>query len=115
VNKYDFELIVKHLRMASLKSSIRAEALKKNRRKFLVDVHKNGKPKTIFKNQCCDCHNWFLPSQVEVDHKVEIGSFEGDWNKYIDKMIPDTTENLQVLCVVCHKKKTAFFNRRIAR
>lgn len=110
MNKYDSDLIIRHLRQASLKSFIRREAIRKSRRKFLVDVFKNGKPKTIYRCLCAECKDWFLPHEIEVDHEEEIGSFTGDWNEYINKMIPDTTENLQVLCILCHKKKTAQFN-----
>lgn len=112
MNKQDQELTIRHLRMASLKSSIRAQCIKENRKKFLTGLHKNGKTKSVFKVQCQTCKEWFRTDEIEVDHRVEIGPFEGDWNKYIDKMIPDTTENLQTLCIICHKKKTAFFNRR---
>ena len=48
---------------------------------------------------------------IEVDHVVEIGSFTGDWNEYINKMFcDDNLENLQALCVPCHSLKSTAGN-----
>jgi len=46
---------------------------------------------------------------LEVDHMIEIGSFEGSFDAYIAKMYCDLS-NLQALCTDCHNKKTHFGN-----
>jgi 5-methylcytosine-specific restriction endonuclease McrA len=46
---------------------------------------------------------------MEVDHIIEIGSFNGNWNEYLFRHFP-AQENLQALCVPCHLKKTKAFN-----
>ena len=41
---------------------------------------------------------------VHVDHKDPVGSFK-DWNTYIERLFC-SEDNLQILCLECHKEKT---------
>jgi hypothetical protein len=47
---------------------------------------------------------------MQVDHVVEISSFCGDWNVFLPRMFPQLESALQVLCILCHMKKTNAFN-----
>jgi len=57
---------------------------------------------------CASCHEEFTSKDVEVDHispVVSVGDGFIDWNVFIERLFC-SIENLQVLCKVCHKKKT---------
>lgn len=57
--------------------------------------------------KCADCLNDFPAKNVQVDHIVPIigpGGFK-DWNDYVEKIYCQK-ENLQVLCLTCHDRKT---------
>jgi 5-methylcytosine-specific restriction endonuclease McrA len=58
---------------------------------------------------CASCKGEFVSKDVQVDHKKPVvcpkKGFQG-WETYIDRLFCET-ENLQVLCVPCHKEKTA--------
>lgn len=59
--------------------------------------------------KCAKCKKAFVAKQVQVDHIDPIvDPVEGfvSWEKYIERLFC-TIDNLQVLCVTCHKKKTA--------
>jgi 5-methylcytosine-specific restriction endonuclease McrA len=99
------------IREASIKWPGRAECLRRARRKKLEGYTKKGKPIYKFYWQCAKCGKWQRDElQMEVDHIVEIGSFEGDWNTYLARHFPDPATGLQALCIVCHLKKTAVYN-----
>lgn len=53
---------------------------------------------------CAECEKEFVQANVQVDHKVPIGSCK-TWDEFIEKLFCET-DNLQVLCKPCHKKKT---------
>src|SRR5690606_20468873 len=96
----------------------RKEALRSARKKVLVRRTKNGKAVYKYHWQCSCCSKWFdNDKRMEVDHIKEIGGvegFTGDWNETIRRIFPrPVSEHLQVLCHVCHSKKTkAFMNSR---
>lgn len=76
----------------------------------IISKGKNkGKEKTEKKYRCAHCENLFKKKGVEVDHIDEVGPFKGCLNDYARRMYCPK-ENLQVLCVFCHAKKTAEFN-----
>lgn len=52
--------------------------------------------------QCAICLRLFLPSQVDIDHRIPLA-----------KGGEDVDENVQILCKHCHKAKTAMdFGKR---
>lgn len=57
--------------------------------------------------KCAKCKGDFPSKEVQVDHKspvVGVGGFK-DWDTYIDRLYCEA-DNLQVLCLTCHKEKT---------
>lgn len=106
----DVKFIINSLRQASVKWSGRKEALDRARKKVRVGTTLDGKPKYKFHWKCAKCGQWYRNAgDVEVDHIVEVGPFTGDWNEFLPRLFT-TQSNLQVLCVVCHMKKTNAYN-----
>lgn len=54
--------------------------------------------------RCASCRKEFPQNRVQVDHKIAIGKCL-TWDEFIEKLFCEK-DNLQVLCKVCHKKKT---------
>ena len=54
--------------------------------------------------RCAKCQGEFSSTQVQVDHIIPIG-FEKTWDEVVAAMFCEK-QNLQVLCLECHKKKT---------
>lgn len=107
----DIRFIINALRHASIKWEGRAAALKRARKKVFVRIAKNGNKVFKLYWMCAKCEKWFREeTQMEVDHVVEIGSFNGDLNEYCERMFDRDPDALQVLCVKCHLKKTKAFN-----
>lgn len=106
MDKKTKDYLVSWLRKGTTRYPARRECLKKAKTLYVVD----GKVRA--KYQCALCREWWDKSKVEVDHKNEVGPFKGDWGDYIERMFC-AEENLQVLCVTCHAKKTATFNARL--
>ncbi len=74
---------------------------------MLEGTYKNGKPKYKYYWKCAKCAELFRDEKsMEVDHIIEIGPFNGCLNDYAERMFCGQ-DNLQALCVGCHKKKTA--------
>ena len=63
---------------------------------------KTGRMAQFYK--CAKCKKEFTSKDVQVDHINPIG-FDKTWDEFIDKLFCEK-ENLQVLCVPCHKKKS---------
>lgn len=58
--------------------------------------------------RCSSCKKEFARTSVEVDHLVPVvdpAMGFVDWNTYIPRLFCDEN-NLQVLCVQCHTKKS---------
>ena len=59
--------------------------------------------------RCSSCNKVFPSREIQVDHvEPVVDPFKGfiSWDVYIDRMFC-VVENLQALCKVCHKRKTA--------
>ena len=54
--------------------------------------------------KCAACGDEFTAKNVQVDHVVPIGP-ERSWDEFIEALFCEQ-DNLQVLCLTCHKKKT---------
>jgi len=109
--------ILNILREGTIGWSGRTECLKANRKQVVEGRSKEGKPVLKFYWFCNNCKEWFRnASEIEVDHIREVGSYTGDFHDYIRRMYC-SSNNLQTLCIVCHKKKTSGFaaNRKYSR
>jgi len=60
-----------------------------------------------FEYQCNQCKNWFPDKQVNVDHIIPAGTLmcSNDLPGFVERLFCEVG-NLQVLCSICHNKKT---------
>ena len=69
----------------------------------------NAKTKRLAKHYVCNmCKEEFTSKDVEVDHISPVVSVQDgfiDWNEFIKRLYCGK-ENLQCLCIPCHRKKT---------
>ena len=68
---------------------------------------KTGRQAAHYK--CASCSKVFPSREIQVDHVNPVVDPEKgfiNWDVYIDRMFC-VVENLQALCKVCHKRKTA--------
>jgi 5-methylcytosine-specific restriction endonuclease McrA len=106
----DIRFVINVLRQGTVKWPGRSEALRRARKKVLVRIGKRGQNIFKFHWQCASCREWSKNAKsVEVDHIEEIGPFNGNWDDYVRRVFCDQ-KNLQVLCSVCHSKKTLIYN-----
>lgn len=107
----DVEWLRNAIRQASITWPGRKECLRLARKRVLVKRSKKGKAVYKYHWQCAKCGRWTKDEkQMEVDHIIEIGSFEGDWNSYLFRHFPNVKTGLQAMCLVCHLKKTKAWN-----
>lgn len=112
VDKKTLDYVLNLLRQGTIKWDGRKRCLRRAR-KLVHDgtYYQNGNPIKKYFWKCAKCKQWFRDeSEMEVDHVVEIGPFNGDLHNYADRMYPEDPNALQALCVLCHSKKTATFN-----
>jgi 5-methylcytosine-specific restriction endonuclease McrA len=66
---------------------------------------KSGRSAKHYK--CNKCKGDFPSTDINVDHIDPVVSNEGfvDWNTFIERLFCKV-ENLQVLCIECHKQKS---------
>lgn len=109
MKKETLDHILNILREGTVTWGGRSECLRRARKRVEEGLFKNGKKKIKYYWQCAKCKAWYRDeSSLEVDHIVEIGKRPesvDDIVPYIKRMYCDI-ENLQALCIVCHKKKT---------
>ena len=60
-----------------------------------------------FEYQCRECLQWFPDKQINVDHIIPAGTLRcaNDLPGFVERLFCEI-DNLQVLCNVCHNKKT---------
>ena len=111
MDKETIEYVINVLRRGTITWSGRSECLNRGRRKRIVGHYKNGKEKFLWERPCDSCGEWHLlkDNDLEVDHRVEIGPFKGDWNDFVARTYCGQ-DNLDALCFSCHSKKTSKFN-----
>ena len=116
----DIKFLFNELRKASVIWSGRKEVLALARKKVLVRRTKDGKAVYKYFWRCAKCSHWFRnQSDMEVDHIKEVGGiseFTHNWEETIHRLFPrPVEEHLQVLCAVCHSRKTAAYLSAKAR
>lgn len=107
MEKEDIEFIKNVLRRGTITWRGTKQCLNRGRYRLKCEVSK----KMAWFRDCDKCGKSFKLADrlLEVDHIVEIGSFNGSFDDYVRKMYCGQ-ENLQALCVSCHAKKTLAFN-----
>lgn len=111
----DIDFVKNILRQGSVKWSGRSECLRRARKKVFVRNSKEGKAIYKYHWLCAACNEWYRDvNSMEVDHIVEVGPFNGDWNDFISRVFT-SQDNLQCLCLVCHLKKTTVYNSARSR
>ena len=60
-----------------------------------------------YEYQCNQCKEWFPDKEVNVDHRIPAGTLRcaNDLPGFVERLFCEV-DNLQVLCNVCHNKKT---------
>lgn len=101
------KFIINALREATIKWDERNRCFNLNRRQVKEgELVKGGdKLKWYWKCQCCGFESR-NQDDFQVDHIVEVGAFDGDWNNFINRLFC-SQKNLQLLCITCHAKKTS--------
>jgi hypothetical protein len=107
------KFILNILREGTIKWEERALCYRKHGRKIKEGELKKGGDKLKWYWKCAKCAMESREAtDFEVDHIDEVGSFNGDWTIYINRLFCNQN-NLQLLCVPCHKKKTATKNAAV--
>lgn len=117
IEQQDFDYILNSLRRASVTWSGRAEALRLARRPVVVRLSLDGDPIYKFEWECAKCNKWFRNIEdLEVDHIHEVAgdrSAVRDWTELLERIkrlyARPVGNHLQVLCKVCHQRKTASY------
>lgn len=98
-----FSFIRSALRMAWIKYPVKYDALK------LASKPNTGEFDNRTKNvyTCANCKNVFKVKDVQVDHKISVGTLRtyDDLPRFVANLFCELN-NLQVLCKDCHKEKT---------
>jgi 5-methylcytosine-specific restriction endonuclease McrA len=79
-----------------------AEAKAKAKRKY-----KGPNKRQKFEYLCNVCKEWFADKEINVDHIIPAGTLRcaQDLPGFVERLFCEV-DNLQVLCNVCHNKKT---------
>ena len=95
--------IKRELRSLWLVSPERSAAISHAKEKVEVGYWNNGnkKFKVMYR---CTCSRLLLKGEYQIDHHVPVEPTT-DWNEYMTKLFC-SVDNLNLLCLECHAKKT---------
>ena len=70
--------------------------------------YKGPNKRQKFEYQCNSCKKWFAEKNINVDHVLPAGSLNcaNDLPGFVERLFVEV-EGLQILCSICHDKKTA--------
>ena len=70
-------------------------------------IYKGTNKRQRFEYQCNICKQWFADKNINVDHNIPAGSLRcaNDLGGFVERLFCEK-DNLQVLCAICHDKKT---------
>jgi hypothetical protein len=76
---------------------------KLNSRRPYKGINKQQK----YEYQCNECKNWYAEKNINVDHICPAGSLNSaqDLPGFVERLFVEI-EGLQILCTICHNKKT---------
>lgn len=65
------------------------------------------------KSKCAKCRKGYAEKETQVDHINPVVPIEGQesWDQYLKNLLSASSEDLQVLCKPCHKKKSQAENK----
>lgn len=91
------------LRKAWNTSPVKHNLIKK-KRKQIDNPNPNGKKKTVFGFTCELCHNDYVLSQGNVDHKIPAGSLRKteDIQGFVERLLYVTEDDLRLICKGCN-------------
>jgi 5-methylcytosine-specific restriction endonuclease McrA len=96
-----FKWIKRHLEKLSYKWEPRGRAMNKARR-----ISQLADKRTKWQYQCNSCKSWFKGKEVQLDHIIPKGLYtKKTFFVWLDRLFCET-DGFQVLCIVCHKKKS---------
>ena len=70
-------------------------------------AYKGPNKRQKFEYQCNVCKDWYPDKEINVDHIIPAGTLRcaNDLPGFVERLFCEI-DNLQVLCNVCHNKKT---------
>ncbi len=70
-------------------------------------LYKGTNKRQKYEYQCNKCKKWYAEKEINVDHIKPAGSLNcaQDLPEFVERLFCEQ-DNLQVLCVTCHDKKT---------
>ena len=95
-----FSYIRGGLRRLSTRYPVKYAVRLANRRTVKGKRHK-------FEYQCAECNKWKKDKDVDVDHIIPAGSLRkyDDLPGFVERLFCEA-DGMQILCKICHKKKT---------
>lgn len=97
-----FQWVKRYIELISYKWVPRTLALNKARR-----VSQLKDKRTKWEYQCAQCKKWFKQKEIQLDHIVPKGRYSREtFFVWLDRLFCET-DGFQVLCVRCHKEKSA--------
>ena len=70
-------------------------------------IYTGSNKRQKYEYQCFHCKKWFMEKEINVDHIIPAGSLNcgADLEGFVERLFCEK-DNLQILCIHCHDKKT---------
>lgn len=75
--------------------------------------YKGSNKRQKWEYQCNECKKWWDAKKTNVDHMIPVGTFTcaEDLPGFVERLFCEV-EHLQLLCTVCHDRKTLIDNKK---